>query len=420
MKIVHISKNDVGGGAARSAYRLHKGLQLAGHDSSMLVASRTSDDGSIIEFKRPAQFTALARRGLRQVRIARDFQRYEDSRPAGFELFSDDRTADGGALPAQMPSCDVVNLHWVPGLLDYPAFLGGVPRMKPVVWTFHDMNAFTGGCHYDLGCGRYVDHCGACPQLGSAKQRDLSFRIWERKKLAFSKLPPSRLRIVTPSRWLAQEAKRSPILGGFPVSVIPYGLDLDDFAQRDRTSVRNLLGIPLNANVVLFVAEGLNNRRKGFSVLIEALAQCAGVIPNLLLLSIGSNKPDVQLKTPWVHVGSVNNDRFLSMVYSAANVFVICSLQDNLPNTVLEALACGIPVIGPDVGGISDMVRNKVNGLRVDAPDAGLLASAIKGFLLSGAAEQQEMSANCRSIAVQEYSLQLQAQRYADLYKTLV
>src|SRR4051812_11809170 len=347
MRIVHLSKNDMQGGAARSAYRLHKGLQLAGHDSSMLVASRSSEDSSVRVFEKPAQFTRLALRGLRQKWISRDFEPYRASRPPEFELFSDDRSTDGVSLLAQIPQADILNLHWVPGFLDYTSFLDRIPQKCPTVWTFHDMNSFTGGCHYDLGCGRYAQHCHMCPQLGSHSEKDLSYEIWERKQAAFSNVSPSRLRIVTPSKWLAQEAKRSPILSKLSVSVIPYGLDLDDFAQRERANIRELLGIPQEAKVVLFVAEGLNNRRKGFSVLLESLIHCVGAIPGLMLLSLGGQKPDFHLKVPWVHVGALNNDRLLSMVYSAADVFVICSLQDNLPNTVLESLACGIPVIGP-------------------------------------------------------------------------
>jgi glycosyltransferase involved in cell wall biosynthesis len=139
-----------------------------------------------------------------------------------------------------------------------------------------------------------------------------------------------------------------------------------------------------------------------------------------MLLSIGGDKPDVHIKSPWIHAGSVNNDRFLSMVYSAADVFVICSLQDNLPNTVLESLACGIPVIGPAIGGITDMIRHGVNGLTVESSDASLLSKAIREFFLLSPARQQEMSVNSRRIAVEEYSLALQARRYSELYKTMI
>jgi glycosyltransferase involved in cell wall biosynthesis len=419
MRIVHLSKNDVQGGAARAAYRLYKGLQEIGHDSSMLVASRITDDRNVMTFKKPMDLMNLARRGIRQVRLSRAFAKYTASRPSGYELFSDERSFFASTLLDQIPACDVINLHWISGFVDYQSFLTQIPISTPVVWTFHDMNAFTGGCHYNLGCGNYLHQCGKCPQLGSSEATDLSYFIWQRKQRIFSRVPTSRLRIVTPSKWLANEVAHSPILRRFSAAVIPNGLSVEDFAPRPREGMRNLLGIPQGARVLLFVAEEISNRRKGFALLIEALSQCARQIPNLMLLSLGLSKPEIQLEIPWLHIGSVNNDRFLSMVYSAADLFAICSLQDNLPNTVLEAMACGIPVVGHAVGGIPDMVRNGVNGFTVPPNDIGALASAISDALNS-TERCAEMGANARRIAVEEYSLELQARRYAELYATLL
>src|SRR5438128_1904083 len=309
MKIVHLNKNDLTGGAARAAYRLHQGLQRAGHESVMFVESRTSDDPSVVVFDKPMDGVSLVRRGLRQVWMTRDRNRYRRSRPGGYELFSDDRSPYGSTLLDQIPKCDVVNLHWIPGFVDYHTFFTRVASTTPIVWTLHDLNAMTGGCHYDLGCGRYLSRCGSCPQLGSGDWLDLSHEIWERKRRLFSTLPLSSLNFVTPSRWLGDEVRRSPILSRFPVHVIPYGIDLEAFAPRHRGNVRDLLEIPQDARVLLFVAEEVSNRRKGFTLLLDALARCARRIPNLLLLSLGQNKPETQIAVPWMHIGSVNNDR---------------------------------------------------------------------------------------------------------------
>jgi len=419
MKIVQLSKNDRSGGAARAAYRLHQGLQRVGHHSVMVVESRTSDDPSVVMFERPMDGLELVRRGLRQVRIAADAKRYRWSRPRGYEEFSDDRSAYASTVLDQIPACQVINLHWIPGFVDYRAFFGRMLQSTPVVWTLHDLNPLTGGCHYNLGCDRYLGHCGTCPQLGSDEPKDLSHEIWERKRRVFSRAPSSRLHFVAPSRWLGDEVRRSPILGRFGVDVIPYGLDLEEFAPRHPGSVRDLLGIPRDARVLLFVAEEVGNERKGFTFLVKALAQCAEKIPNLMLLSVGRNRPAVPIDIPWLHLGSVDGDRFLSMVYSAADLFTVCSLQDNLPNTVLEAIACGLPVVGHAVGGIPDMIRNGVNGLTVPSADVEALASAIAA-VLGDPARRAAMSAHARRIAVEEYSLELQGRRYAELYATLV
>jgi glycosyltransferase involved in cell wall biosynthesis len=419
MKVVHLSKNDRSGGAARAAYRLHQGLQLAGQRSMMVVESRTTDDPSVVMFEKPMDGLELVRRGLRQVRIAGDAKRYRWSRPTGYEAFNDDRSTYASTLLNQIPACQVINLHWIPGFVDYRTFFRRMPQSTPIVWTLHDLNPLTGGCHYNLGCDRYLQRCGACPQLGSDEPKDLARETWKRKQRLFSRVRPSGLHFVAPSRWLGDEVKASPILGRFPVDVIPNGLDLEEFAPRHRGSVRDLLGIPRDARVLLFVSEQIANERKGFTFLVKALAQCAGKIPNLMLLSVGHNRPAVQIDIPWLHLGSVDNDRLLSMVYSAADLFAISSLQDNLPNTVLEAIACGIPVVGHAVGGIPDMVRNGVNGLTVPAADVEALASAI-GVVLGDPARCAAMSAHARRIAVEEYSLELQGRRYAKLYATLV
>jgi len=415
MRIVQLSNNDLSGGAARAAYRLHKGLQRVGQDSVMVVESRASDDPSVVAFRKPMDSLHLVERGVRLMWISRDLRRYGRSRPSGYELFSDDRSPYGATLLDQIPACDVMNLHWVPGLVDYESFFTRVPRSTPVVWTLHDLNPLTGGCHYDLGCGRYTTRCGSCPQLGSGDSRDLSYQIWARKQRLFSKISSSKLHFVAPSRWLAEQVRRSPILGRFPIHAIPNGLDLEEFAPRDRENVRDLLAIPRDARVLLFVAEQIGNRRKGFPLLMEALARCGGHIPNLLLVSLGQNRPAVPDGIPSVHIGSVNNDRFLSMVYSAADVFAICSVQDNLPNTVLEAMACGIATVGSAVGGIPEMVRNGVNGLVVSETDGAAFAAAISG-LLNNRARCAEMGTNARRIAVEEYSLDLQARRYEEVY----
>jgi glycosyltransferase involved in cell wall biosynthesis len=385
----------------------------------MLVVSQSSDDPAVISISRPMDLASRLRRGIRQYHIAQDFRRYKQSRPAGCDLFSDDRTEFGQALFGQLPHCDVINLHWVSGFLDYESFFRQVPRTTPIVWTLHDMNPFTGGCHYNLGCDRYLEGCGTCPQLGSSDEHDLSSAIWKRKRAVFSQLDPSRLKIVAPSRWLACEAKRSALFSRFPIAVIPYGLDVNDcFVPRDQEPIRDLLGIPRNARVVLFLAETTNNPRKGFDLLIDAIGRSANAVSDLFLVSLGSSKPSIDIPLPWLHLGSLDNDRFLSMVYSAADLFVICSVQDNLPNTVLEAMACGVPVVGTDVGGIPDMVRTGINGLTVPGGDAQALAHAICE-ILNDRNLSRKMGAAGRQIAVDEYSLELQATRYAELYRTL-
>jgi glycosyltransferase involved in cell wall biosynthesis len=417
MKIVHLSTIDVKGGAARSAYRLHQGLQRIGWSSTMFVMEKTCPDQTIVSFEPPQGLAARVRGRIRREVIARDFSQYRASRPLGYEAFSDDRSPFPRAMVGQVPRCDVVNLHWVAGMLDYASFFPQITQATPVVWTLHDMNAFTGGCHYDHRCGRFSGSCGLCPQLGSNQEQDLSRAVWERKKQAIMAAKTGHLRIVTPSRWLAEEARKSSLLSGVRVDVIPYGLDLDVFAPRDKAYSRDLLGIPQDARVVFFLADVVDNRRKGFSFLLEALPHCAKRVDKLLLVSLGQQPPQADGRMPWLHLGSIYDDRLLSAVYSAADLFVLPSLQDNLANTVLEAMACGVPVVSFDAGGTPDMVRSGVTGHLVPAFDVSALGDSI-AELLNAPETRQRMSADCRRVALDEYSLELQAERYADLYKS--
>lgn len=423
MKIVHINTHDITGGAARSANRLHQGLRAIGEDSRMFVLHAGGRDTHVVEMGKSTSLVDRVRRRLRRDCIRRDFQRYRSTRSRGFEPFQDCRSEFRHDFLRELPEADFYNLHWVGNssqhhaFLDYEGFFTKVPSRAPVVWTLHDMNAFTGGCHYDLGCGRFIHGCGRCPQLGSNELKDLSQRIWKSKCRIFSRVDPSRLRFVTPSRWLADEFRRSALGERFRVSVIPYGLNTDDFAPRDRVACRDILGLPKDGKVVLFLADEMDNQRKGFDLMVAAIDALPVHLP-VTVLSVGRNRPDVSVRVPWVHAGSVTNDRQLSAVYSAADIFVIPSRQDNLPNTVLESMACGTPVLGYAVGGIPDMVRPGLTGLHVPAGDVPALAGGIES-LLREPRRLAEMSANCRRMILEEYPLALQARRYLSLYGEL-
>jgi glycosyltransferase involved in cell wall biosynthesis len=417
MKIQHLSSEDSRGGAARAAYRLHSGLRRLGHDSRMFVLGRHSDDPSVVALTPPRDPLSRLRRHLRRTRIGREAAAYARSRPEGFDWFSDDRSIYGATLMAQLPPGDVLTLHWVAGLLDYESFFASVPARVPVVWRLADMNPLTGGCHYDNGCGRYASGCGACPQLGSRQEEDLSSRIWRRKREAYRQIPPGRLHIVALNRWMADEVRRSPLLGACPVTIIPNGLDTEAYAPRDKAAARAVIGIPQQAKVVLFAAHAIGNRRKGFALLAEALAGVEGS-DDLVLVSLGGGKPAVPAGCRHIHLGLVTQDRLLSMIYSAADLFISPALQDNLPNTVIESLACGTPVIGFGVGGVPDLVRHGENGLLVEAGDVAGLRRAIGG-LLEDEGRRGAMAGRCRAGVLAEHAWDVQVRRYVALYESL-
>ena len=415
MRVAIVNTHANSGGAARAATRLKQGLRSSGVDAFMY--SLTGNDSSdVIRFKPSMDFSDRVIRFFRKSHIAHSDSKYIKRRPEGLELFSDDRSYVGKEPLMKMPDCDIVNLHWVARFLDYRSL--PIISCKPVVWTLHDMNPFTGGCHYDGGCDRYCGVCGRCPQLGSSRTHDLSFSIWQRKSKAYSLFNPEGLHIVSPSRWLAGEARKSALLGRFSVTVIPNGVDINLFSPRNATGFRKVLDIPPDARVILFVAESITKRRKGVSILLDAL-KLLGEESKYVLVSVGGGSIEAATEIRHMSLGRIEDERILSAIYSMADVFVIPSVEDNLPNTVLESMACGTPVVGFDVGGIRDMVHDGQTGALIKKGDAGGMARAIRDLLVNGE-RLETMASRCREIVLSEYSLDIQARRYIELYEDMI
>jgi glycosyltransferase involved in cell wall biosynthesis len=233
-------------------------------------------------------------------------------------------------------------------------------------------------------------------------------------------LPAERLHIVAPSTWIAGQARRSSLFGRFPLTMIANGLDLNDFAPRNRAAARVGLGLAAAAPVVLFVGTR-HNPRKGFARLVHALAPLADRVPGLLLLTVGSGAPLAPVPLPHVHLKPIDNDRFLSLVYSAADVFVMPSMEESFGQTVTESIACGTPVVAFAAGGMLDTVRPGVTGMLVPVGEVVPLRSAVSDMLddTAGEAGRMRWAERCRAVAVEEYSLELQAERFLDVYRRL-
>jgi glycosyltransferase involved in cell wall biosynthesis len=417
VKIIHVATVDGGNGAAIGAYRVHQGLRRLGIESKMFVAHRVTNDPDVILFQPRFDLGSRVRRRLRRMLIRGSMARYRSARSADLESFSDDRSQHGADVLDQLPAGDIVHVHAMLDFVDYRDFFAQVPVHTPVVRTLHDISFFTGGCHANGECERFTAQCGACPQLDSTREGDLSRRIWERKHAALERVGPGRLHVVATSSWTAREAGRSSLLRGLPVTVIPYALNTETFRPRDRDYARAVLGISPTARVVLFVAEPVNRRLKGFARLVEAL-DGLGHVPDLLFVSVGSGHPPVRPAVPHLHLGQIRQEGLLSLAYSAADVFVIPSAQEAFGLTALEATACGTPVIGFAVGGIVDTVRHGATGLLVPPGDVAALRTAIRD-LLESPATRDKMSTTCRQVAVTEYTSEVQARRYAELYRAI-
>lgn len=411
LRVVHVSAHDASGGAGRACFNLHTALKRLGHQSTIFAAHVTSDDPDVVAFDPPGALGRRPRLG---------HVRKRGARPEGLVGygFTEDRSRFGAATVKQIPPADVVNLHWFGGFLDFTALFDTVPARAPVVWSMHDMNGFTGGCHFDAGCGRFLHRCGACPQLASTAERDRSRAVWERKHAALADVGEEQLTVVAPSRSFAAEVARSSLLGRFPATAIRYSVDTEVFRPRDRAHARAALGIAPDAAVVGFVADSLVTRRKGFAFVDAALGLLEG-LPRPLLLSVGANDPGISSDVRRVHLDPVADDELLAQVYSAMDVLLVPSLQESMGFTALEALACERPVVAFRAGPLPEMVRPGETGELVPFGDVRSLAEATAA-LLCDPQRRTELGRAGRRLVVEECSYEVQAERYVEIYRSLL
>ncbi|MEL6495578.1 MAG: glycosyltransferase family 4 protein [Cyanobacteria bacterium J06623_7] len=415
MKIASISTFDNQGGAARAAYRLHQGLNQIDVESWILCQSKFSQDARAIGAKTSSGI-AQAKTGLRLTFDQLPLKRY--SRQSK-QLFSPHWLPSNIGDRVEQLNPDLLNLHWISaGYLKIETL---ARFSQPLVWTLHDMWSFTGGCHYNEDCDRYTASCGACPILGSGKEADLSRQIWQRKHKSWRDL---NLTIVTPSRWLGESARESSLFGDRRIEVIPYGLDLNLYRPIDRATARNLLKLPQDKQLVLFLSlNATSDRRKGFQLLQPALQQLSqsGWQDKLELMVVGAsqptNPPELGFKAHYL--GIMRDDLTLALAYSAADVFVAPSIQDNLPNTVLEAIACGTPCVAFKIGGMPDMIDHQVNGYLASPLEITDLARGID-WVLGDRERLQQLSTSARTKAEREFALEIQARRYQALYQEIL
>ncbi|MDD2733785.1 MAG: glycosyltransferase [Desulfuromonadaceae bacterium] len=411
------------GGAGKAALRLNTGLRNIGVDSTMIVALKQSNDPAVAVLE-PGENGAVCEANIEYDGVLSTLTDYwgalvagHPGRPQGQEMFSDTKSFFKLENAEKIRAADIIHFHWMTGFFDYSEALP-LLRGKKIVWTIHDMNPFTGGCHYAGDCDKYRSNCGACPQLGSSNEMDLSRRIWEQKKLTYDELD---ITVVTPSRWMAACACASALFKGFPVKVIPNGLPMEIFRPIPSADIRKGLNIPVNAKVILFGADHLMNRRKGFVFLLDALRNYRPTSADcpIYLAVFGKPEPGLTISSDYsvLNFGSLTNEDEIASLYSLADVFVLPSLEDNLPNTVLEAMACGTPVVGFDTGGIPDMISHKVNGFLARPRDVSSLAEGIDWCLFS--CDRTTISSVCREWVLARYSLPAQSKAYATIYKEL-
>lgn len=408
-----LSTQDIYGGAARAAHRLLMGLLGIGLESQMLVQTRADDHSFILG---PATKFQKAYALIRPHLDALPLRLYPKRRKF---LFSPAVLPDKILSPMLVLDPDIIHLHWVAG-----GFLRieSLRRFrKPIVWTLHDMWAFTGGCHYSGACTRYRESCGMCQALGSNRQPDLSCWILKRKQRAWSDL---NLTIVTPSSWLRDCVESSSLFRDVRVEWIPNGIDLERFRPLPSKVCRELLSMPEEKRLIAVGAmSALSDERKGFQFLAPALRELAsrGLSKRAEVVVFGASEPstppDFGMKTHYL--GHLHDDVSLALVYAACDVFVAPSTQDNLPNTVMESMACGTPCVAFDIGGMPDMIEHRVTGYLAQPYKVDDLAKGIS-WILEDQDRLRSMCWQVRQSVERKYSIWKISKMYQALYRNIL
>lgn len=409
MKILIVNTSDIQGGAARAAYRLHKALLAEDVDSQMLVQSKSSDDITVLG---PQTKFQKAMGKIRPTLDSLAVQRYKDRTTT---LFSTSWIPFSGLVDKiNALNPDVVHLHWIAGGMMRIEDLAKIKA--PIVWSLHDMWAFTGGCHYDEECGAYQNQCGQCPVLRSKQEIDLSRKVLLRKQASFARLP--NLTIVGLSKWLAECASSSSLFKDTSVVNLPNPIDTQTFAPFDQVVARQLLNLPLDRKLILFGAMGAtSDPRKGFKELAQALEYLS---PDYELVVFGSSEPKNSqgLKQKAHYLGHLHDDISLRVLYSAADVMVVPSLQENLSNAIMESLACGTPVVGFAIGGNEDLIEHQQSGYLAKAFDIEDLANGINWILNHN--KHISLSNAARKKVIQNFESTIVVHEYINIYKGMI
>jgi glycosyltransferase involved in cell wall biosynthesis len=413
MKVIYLNTTDIEGGAARGALRLMKGVRDEGVEARLLVQRKSGDDPFVIGPQTNlGKVMAFVRPGLESLYVGLCVGKVE-------EMFSPALMPD--RVPARVAEFnpDIVHLHWV---------ASGMMRAEtlrrfnsPLVWTLHDSWPFTGGCHVPFDCTRYLESCGRCPVLGSSRQHDLSRRLWQRKQRAWHGLD---LTVVAPSRWLAGCARSSSLFRNTRIEVIPNGLDLRRFKPVDRRTARELLSLPREKKLILFGGKWVtSDRNKGLHLLAPALRDLAGGTwhDSAEMVIFGSSQPerppDLGLKTHYL--GWLHDDVTLSLLYAAADLFVLPSIQENLSYAIMEAMACGTPCVAFDQGGMPDLIDHGSTGYLARPYEPDDLARGI-AWVLESEERRREMADRARRKVESEFDLEKVARQHVNLYDELV
>lgn len=405
MKVLHVVAGDISSGASRGAYWLHLALIEQGIDSMILTNSKsTLGDPTILSLSQTSwqklKFVLMSRIASLPIKLYKAQNNWNFS--TGF---------DGVDITQHFSykSADIIHLHWINGLLSLKT-LNKIK--KPVVWTMRDMWPMTGGCHYAMGCERYKTGCGQCPELSSKTDLDISHLISKVKRASL----PKNIKLVGISHWLTKCAEDAKVFEELIIQTISNNIDIKSFFPVTQEVAREILGLP-NKKIILVGSQSTTNFYKGFDLFVEAINKL--VNKNIHLVVFGKTKPNAltEINVPYTNLGFLSDHISLRLAYSAADVFVAPSRMEAFGKTLAESMACGVPVVCFNATGPIDIVDHKKTGYLAKAYDTEDLANGIEWVINSP--NYQELRDNARNKVVDNWSPEIIAQKYIELYKKI-
>ena len=415
MRVLIVNTSEATGGAAIAANRLMEALKDNGVKATMMVRDKQT---SQITVSSTGNKWMMALRFLWErflIYIAMGFKKKNiwlvDLANVGTDITSTD----------EFRQADVVHLHWVnQGFLSLSDIKKILNSGKRVVVTMHDQWYFTGICHYAADCVKFKQECKDCPLL---KRKvfggDFAKKTFRRKKEIFDN---AKVSFVGCSRWMKEQAEQSAIARTHEVVNIPNPIDTTHFAPTDKAVARRKMGLPSEGKVILFVSQKITDERKGFAYLIEACNNQKNSNPELseqiTVELVGTNSSEVKSYVPFdvTTVDYISDESQMIDLYNAVDLYVTPSLQDNLPNTIMEAMSCAVPCVGFNVGGIPVMIDHKINGYVAQYKDSEDFARGIEWALSPD--HYNELSKKAREKVLHEYSESHIARLYTDIYES--
>lgn len=419
LRIVHLSTSDIEGGAAIAALRLCQAQREAGHEAQMLVLRKRSHHEQVVALSAPSWQASFARWGeaIKALPLV-NFQR-------GPKLFSLSLASCGFSIVNHplLSAADIIHMHWInQGFLSLRSLKELASLNKPIVWTLHDMWPLVGICHYAADCKQFEEACSNCPQTSHWLPLDLCHRQWRQKQQIMQQLAPT---LVGCSRWMLRAAKASAITKDLSGYCIANAADLDNYRPLEPSAARKAWSLPSHRPILLYGAQRADDPRKGYDLLIRTMQLLrkheayAGLAPLLVIFG----KTDEARLAKELHgidyrsLGYLSSPRRLSTLYSAADLFLTTSREDNLPNTLIEAQLCDCPSLGFAVGGIGEIISHEPLGCTVAPFDCAALTQAIVDWLDRHPPLSREQ---LHRTAIARYAPSTIAEQYISLYRSLL